>query len=308
MQESGDGRTLLTVTIHTLSLSLMALLSVIGNILVCLAFHRNRRLRTVTNCYVYFLAITDLIFACSVYPMDAIASALRRWSFGSILCQFNGFTSYLWVSVSINILALAAVNRYCCIVNPHFYSVFFTKKRAILSIIFVILFILCTFLAAIIVTGSLFRWHPYYLFCQATDFKGPVEAFILTFLIGFVFLPTCVTFVCYGRVYKVIRRHKSLVIPFLQQANNQRAMVSKHEIQGSWILLAAVVAFCICWIPATTVVILGKLAHRGIPPFWQSIHTLSSACSSWINPIIYGAMNRAMRKEFLKVIRCGKEN
>ena len=30
MQESGDGRTLLTVTIHTLSLSLMALLSVIA--------------------------------------------------------------------------------------------------------------------------------------------------------------------------------------------------------------------------------------------------------------------------------------
>ncbi|CAH3191717.1 unnamed protein product, partial [Porites evermanni] len=218
-----DRRTLLTVTIHTLSLSLMALLSVIGNILVCLAFHRNRRLRTVTNCYVYSLAVTDLIFACSVYPMDAIASALRRWSFGSILCQFNGFTSYLWVTVSINILA--------------FY-----------------------------------------------------------FDIPFVFLPTCVTFVCYGRVYKVIRRHNFLVIPFLQQANSQRAMVSKHEIQGSWILLAAVVAFCICWIPATTVVILEKLAHRGIPPFWQSIHTLSSACSSWINPIIYGAMNRAMRK------------
>lgn len=165
--------------------------------------------------------------------MDTIASALGKWSFGSILCQFNGFTSYLWVSVSINILALAAVNRYCCIVNPHFYSVFFTKKRAILSIIFVILFILCTFLAAIIVTGSLFRWHPYYLFCHATDFKGPVEALILTFLIGLVFLPTCVTFVCYGRVYKVIRRHNSLVVPFLQQANSQRAMVSKHEIQGS---------------------------------------------------------------------------
>ena len=303
MQESGDGRTLLTVTIHTLSLSLMALLSVIGNILVCLAFHRNRRLRTVSNCYVYSLAITDLIFACSVYPMDAIASALRKWSFGSILCQFNGSTSYLWVSVSINILALAAVNRYCCIVNPHFYSVFFTKRRAILSIIFVILF-----LAAIIVTGSLFRWHPYYLFCQATDFKGPVEALILTFLIGLVFLPTCVTFVCYGRVFKVIRRHNSLVIPFLQQANSQRAMVSKHEIQRSWIRLAAVVAFCICWIPATTVVTLEKLAHQGVPPVWQSIHTLSSACSSWINPIIYGAMNRAMRKEFLKVIRCGKDN
>ena len=70
-------------------------------------------------------------------------------------------------------------------------------------------------------------------------------------------------------------------------------------------LLAAVVAFCICWIPATTVVILEKLAHRGVPPFW---HTLFSACSSRINPIIHGAMNRAMRKEFLKVIRCGKDN
>ena len=50
------------------------------------------------------------------------------------------------------------------------------------------------------------------------------------------------------------------------------------------------------------------MMHLPVPPFWLSFSTLFGAFSAWINPVAYGAMNRVMRKEFLKVLRRQKEN
>ena len=84
--------------------------------------------------------------------------------------------------------------------------------------------------------------------------------------------------------------------------------VSRHEIHASWTLLAAVVGFCICWIPPATVRALQDMMYLPVPPFWLSFSTLFGGFSGWINPVAYGVMNRVMRKEFLKVLRRQKEN
>ena len=128
-QASGDTRSLPTVTMHTLISILMTVLAVIGNSLVCLAFSRNRRLRTITNFYVLALAVTDTIGAVCVFPFSSIASGLRKWPFGFIFCQVNGFLCYIWVLMTVSIWALTAVNRYFCVVKLRFYSTLFTKRE-----------------------------------------------------------------------------------------------------------------------------------------------------------------------------------
>ena len=99
----------------------------------------------------------------------------------------------------------------------------------------------------------------------------------------------------------------SAVIPSLQQANGQ-GTVSAYEIQTSRVLLAAVIAFIACWLPAEVANVLERVTELDVPSFWQSFSSLVASCSSWINPVIYGMMNRAMRKEFLKLLRCREEN
>ena len=245
-----------------------------------------------------------------VYPFTAIASGLRKWPFGYKFCQFNGFLSYLWVVECINILALTAINRYFCVVKLPMYPTLFTRKNTVLSIMFMGLFIFGLCLVATLVTATSYQWHPYYLFCQivgVTSSAHTLHALAITFLTVFVPLPMCIILLCYGSVYHVIRRHNSAVIPSLQEANSQ-VSARAQEIQASRVLLAAVVAFCFSWISATIVIILENVVHPTIPPFWQSLHTLTAACSSWINPVIYGVMNRAMRIEFLKLLHCRNEN
>lgn len=81
-----------------------------------------------------------------------------------------------------------------------------------------------------------------------------------------------------------------------------------HEIHASRVLLAAVMTFFVCWIPATIVSTLERVARVSVPSFWQSFDTLVFARSSWIDVVVYSVMNRSMRKEILKMLRCGKEN
>ena len=302
-----DARTLPTVAVHTLIFVLSIVFSVTGNSLVCLAFYRNRRLRTVSNFYVVSLALADILMATFEYPFNAIASGLQKWPFGFNFCQFNGFISFFWAVVSMNVLALTALNRYICVVKPRFYSALFTKKKTVSSIIFVWIFTLSVGITSTLAARVSFEWQPGYLFCQISSNEIPgEEAFVSTLSTVFFVLPMCIILFCYGSVYHTIRRHNSAIIPSLQEGNSQGSL-SAHEIQASRILLAAVTSLCICWIPAAVMNFV-RAANLNIPSFWQSFYTFSAACSSWINPIIYGVMSRAMRNEFIKLLRCRKEN
>ena len=54
--------------------------------------------------------------------------------------------------------------------------------------------------------------------------------------------------------------------------------------------------------PNFTIWVSGMYPHYAKP-----IYPLFSAISSWINPIIYGFMNRSMRKEFRNTLFCRKD-
>ena len=307
-QSSEDTRSLPTVTTYTSISILMTVFSVIGNSLVCLAFLRNRRLRTITNFYVLALGITDMFGAVFVLPFSSIASGLRKWPFGFIFCQVNGFLFYIRVLMTVSILALTAINRYFCVVKPRFYSTLFTRKKTFFSIVVVCIFNLITISIVTLITPILFQWQPDYLFCQVTDIGFLANrALVSTFGIVYLAIPMWLILFCYGSVYRAIRRHTAAVAPSLQEVNGQ-GTVSAHEIQASRVLLAAVMAFCVCWFPASFVHILERLVPITVPPFWQSFGTLAAGCSPWLKSIIYGIMNRGMRNEFLKLLRCRKEN
>ncbi len=269
-QPREDTRSLPTVAVHTSILVLTIALSLTGNTLVCLAFYRNRRLRTITNFYVLSLSIIGLLIATFAFPFTAIASALRQWPFNDNFCQFNGFLTYYIAGVSLGTLALTAVNRYFCVVKPQLYPVLFTKKKTVLSIVFVWLFTLTAGLTVTLVTPISFAWHPENLFCPMTGVKVDESKVIASvFVTVYIVFPTCIVLFCYGSVYRAIRRHNSAVNPSLQEATSQ-GTVSAHEIQASRVLLAAVIGFCVCWTPAIDISILKRVTQLQTPSLWLS--------------------------------------
>ncbi len=105
--DTSDEHTPLRHVIVGLILSILALCACVGNILVILSVFTNRRLRTVTNCFVVSLAVADLCVSILVMPLGIIVEVTGRWLFGSVLCE-------IWVSCDV-MLCTASILNLCCI-------------------------------------------------------------------------------------------------------------------------------------------------------------------------------------------------
>ena len=160
MEDAQDARSLPVVIIHTVILGATTPLSLAGNLLVCLAFYRKRRLRTITNFYVLSLALADIMVATFLFPFRTVASEMRRWPFSNIHCQFSGFILFQWTLVSLWTLALTSINRYFCVVKPQRYSIYFTWKKTILSIVFIWVFLSSFAITYNIAWSPIFKWQP----------------------------------------------------------------------------------------------------------------------------------------------------
>ena len=88
------------------------ILSLLGNILVCLSVYRNSSLRTTTNIYIIALAVTGLIAATLVMPPATGVLNTGRWPFGETVCRIHAFFSLFVVYVSPVTMGLTALNRY----------------------------------------------------------------------------------------------------------------------------------------------------------------------------------------------------
>ena len=298
VQIEKDTRSLTIVVTHTVSYGLTTLLALAGNLLVFLALYRNRRLRTITNLYVISLAVADVIAATFPFPFRAIASGLRRWPFGYNFAQFAGCIQFFWTGVSICTLMLTAVNRYFCVVKPQRYSIYFSRKKATLSIILVWL-VMCVISFTVAFSSQyVYIWNPNVPMFRIETAKAGNITYSC-----FGLLSMSIVVYGYGSVYRVIQRHNNAVAPSLQGANSSGA-VRAQEIKSFRVLFATVFVFCTTWFPWICFLMLEHGFNISIPSVALSIAMLSTSISAWINPVIYGVMNRAMRKEFQNILLC----
>lgn len=306
-QNEDDIRSQPEVIIHTVILALASVLGLAGNSLVRIAFYKNRRLRTITNFYVLSLALSDIIVAAFAYPFSSVSSALGKWPFDYNFCQFAGFLIQYWSQLSLCTLAIASLNRYFRVVKSDRYSTLFTRKKAISSIVAVWVVFFVQNMISIFATPVIFQWSPKSLYCRGTFLDERTERISYVFF-GCVFIiPMLLVIFCYGSIYGVVRRHNAEVVPSLQEPNNQ-GTITAQEVKTSRIIFAAVLGFCICWTPLIVAFLLEFGFQISIPASQQSIYPLLSSVSVWINPLIYGVMNRAMRREFANILVCRKLN
>lgn len=296
-----DTRTLMEVILQTITAALTTVASLIGNSLVCVAFYRNSRLRTVTNVYVLSLAIADLTVASLVYPFSTIASGFRRWPFSHNFCQFSGFLVYYWAQVSLCVLALTSINRYFCVVKPHWYATFFTRKKTALSIFSVWIFLFIFYLTFTFTFPVVAGWDPYGFHCRGMSLKQYKDRIMYVFYASFFTVSMSMVLFGYGSVYRVVRHHNAFIIPSLH-ASSSRATIRAQDIKASRLLFAAVLGFFVCWTPLCVSFLLRFGFDISIPVVAQSLCAMFTTFSAWINPVIYGALNPAMRKEFRNIL------
>ncbi|NXH19642.1 CCKAR protein, partial [Bucco capensis] len=104
--------------LRVLLYALIFSLSVLGNVLVVAVLGLSQRLRTVTNCFLLSLALSDLLLATCCMPFTLLPNLMGTFIFGEVLCKMMAYLMGVSVSVSTFSLVAISLERYSAICKP----------------------------------------------------------------------------------------------------------------------------------------------------------------------------------------------
>ncbi|KAL5236378.1 hypothetical protein ACI65C_003788, partial [Semiaphis heraclei] len=116
----------------------MLIVAIVGNSIVIWIVAAHRRMRTVTNCYMVSLSISDLLMASLNCLPNFIYMLNSDWAFGLELCMASNFIAYWTVASSVFTLVAITLNRYMAIVHPLRHRRSKTRTQTVLVLIWLI--------------------------------------------------------------------------------------------------------------------------------------------------------------------------
>lgn len=124
----------LEALILTVILTLIIVVTIVGNVLVILSVFTHKPLRIVQNFFIVSLAVADLTVAILVLPFNVVNMMVGRWIFGIHLCKLWLTCDVLCCTSSILNLCAIALDRYWAITDPIMYAQKRTVERVLMLI------------------------------------------------------------------------------------------------------------------------------------------------------------------------------
>ena len=250
-----------------------------GNFLVCTSVVLNKDLRTVTNGFIFSLAVADLLVCMVAQPMYV------GTFFGIHNNAYEVVRKTLtWMSViaSVSNLWAVTVDRYISISSPLKYPQRLTEKRTALIL---------TFIWIIAISIGIMS--------QST-FRAEAKTVAQFYTVAMLF---CI-FPIYLRVFCIARRHARIIA--IQRAHLKRLQspTVKSNREGDNVAAKTIgtvlAVFLLCWLPLITLPFIYRSRlvsdRRQIVRAFAWVNTLAF-CSSAVNPIIYSLKMKTFRKK-----------
>ncbi|XP_068187682.1 histamine receptor H2b [Antennarius striatus] len=285
-----------------------------GNVLVCLAVGFCRRLWRITNSFVVSLAVTDLLLGLLVLPFSATLELRNgKWPLGGTMCNiYISLDVFLCTSSILTLLAIS-VDRYLAISAPLSYSQRITPLRVSLV------------LSAIWIMSLTMSFVPIHLGWNTADYRvqhvdwamGEEDIdgryckfewnnnYVLVYTIGSFYVPLlliCGMYLCIFRVAREQARRIRAATPSFARTASNAAIAREHK---ATVTLAAVLgAFIICWVPYFTFFTFMGIKQKATPPNMpHSVVLWLGYFNSLLNPILYPAFNRDFHRAYAELLR-----
>lgn len=288
---------------------LIAVFSVLGNVLVCWAVGLNSNLQTITNFFVVSLAVADIAVGVLAIPFAIVISTGFCSNFYG--CLFIACFVLILTQSSIFSLLAIAIDRYIAIKIPLRYNSLVTGKRArgIITI--------CWILSIIIGMTPMMGWHrpessvpnttaipcpAGYMNCL---FESVVDMSYMVYFnfFGCVLVPLLLMFGIYLCIFMAARHQLKLMELKVVHGEKSRSTLQK-EVQAAKSLAIIVGLFAVCWLPLHIIncfTLFCPECER--PPDWvMHFAILLSHGNSVVNPFIYAYRIREFRQTFHKII------
>ncbi|KAM7440297.1 melatonin receptor [Porites harrisoni] len=285
-----------------------------GNLLLGISVIKNPNLRrTVPNMYIITLAVSDFLMSLLGIPFSLASLMTGKWPFNNFICQLQGFWILLMCAVSLQTLAVTAVNRYFRVVRSRAsYQRIFSMKKTKITI--AILWVMALFAPLpYVVAGHEFFFHTGKVFC-AHNAESLYEGYGAYLVLVYVAIPLIIIITCYTRVFIAVRKHNlNFRFRIRQRSTNNTTrnntsldssgILSVEEVNVTYILLVVVISFLTCWTPVLIIDMIDFI--NGDWKLKRQVY-VSYSCfgfaSTALNPIIYGIMNRSIRAEYLRIL------
>ncbi|XP_042288167.1 histamine receptor H2b [Thunnus maccoyii] len=306
---------MISTALRWLVLVSIIILTISGNVLVCLAVGLSRRLWRIANCFVVSLAVTDLLLGLLVLPLSATVELRSgKWPFGGALCNIYISLDVMLCTSSILTLLAISVDRYLAISAPLSYTRRVTRPRVTLAMI------------AIWALSLTVSFVPIHLGWNTVDYRVQNldwgiwdeykdgrycqfewnNNYVLFYAFGSFYLPLlvmCGMYLCIFRVAREQVRRIRAATPSFARTASTAAIAQEHK---ATVTLAAVLgAFVICWFPYFTFFTCMGIKEKTNPP--NTLHSVVlwlGYLNSALNPILYPALNRDFHRAYGELLRC----
>ncbi|XP_022087506.1 octopamine receptor 1-like [Acanthaster planci] len=294
--------------------SLVGLIGILGNCLVCVVIWRVPVMHTLTNAFIFNQAVVDFVASLLLLLVSNIdlPNRMPPGLAGLLLCYLWVTRFFLWSSFATsttNLMALT-VERYVAIVFPFKHQAYFGQRLA------AVLIAAC-WGYGFASSGFNLVWVNYSESngtCQSYTLPEPpvISAFMLLQM-NFL-LPVTVMCVAYTHIAVTLKRSArrvAAVAPSASASSQRGSTVDVNTIDGSLTrarrntfktLVVVFVVYVICWAPNTAIFSLFLL---GVPiDLNGALYIVSLAlvvCNSCANPIVYGLKYRQFRKGLKKL-------
>ncbi|XP_030559006.1 uncharacterized protein LOC115761391 isoform X1 [Drosophila novamexicana] len=287
---------------------LVAIVSIIGNLMVIIVFRRERKLRRRTNYYIVSLAMADFLVGSLGVPFAILASVGLPKNLHA--CLFTVSLLVVLCTISIFCLVAVSVDRYWAILYPMAYSRNVRTRTAIVIIS------VCWVAGAIVGFLPLFGWHANVphdqecLFVEVMDYNYLVFLYFAT-----IITPALLMLAFYTHIYRVIIKQVRQIVtmnpasdlsrrsstaqmqvttPGAQRGGHTGTMLRvlgaarKRDVKATQNLSIIVLFFMICWIPLYTINCIKAFCpdcyvHPKLTLFCIILSHLNSA----VNPLLY---------------------
>lgn len=291
--------------VSSVTISAVALISSIGNILVITSFITTQNLRTSTNYYIASMTVSDFLWVATNWPiyltsrLGGVGLQTALSTFGCRLANYLTFVSY---SVSIKSLVLTTVDRFIAIVFPMRATMITGRIRAIFL-----------FLTWILPMGFL---SPYLFFTRTA--KTPDELYLCPTdmstemsraytIVGFVLLycvPLTVIIILNSRIIKTL----GSTDPAIQGHNHTNATRRKQNQRLTKLLTWINALFFISWTPYYVNLFVSESVSHGSKSKIQEILFIFSQfllplVSTAANPIILFTLSTNYRQALKNCLR-----
>ncbi|XP_073250633.1 melatonin receptor type 1A-like [Porites lutea] len=306
MADALVNRSFFLTSVEVFFLVILNVLSLTGNIMVCIAVYKNTRLRRTTSLYIIALAVSDLMSGVFVMPFALGVLITGEWVFGPVICHFHAFFVLFVVYASTVTVGLTAFDRYMriCKSEQQYKKIFSPRKsRAWLACAW--FFIACYIAVPKLAGLQDYAFIPGYALCAVAHLSESGKIIHYTIVISLFFLtPLITTVFSYIKVAKTIRQHNAAMSSTIHRGATGSS-ISVQELKLSKSLFVVVFAFMICWIPSWAIVVVKRFHFvERMPRNIELLCNFFIYLSNAINPFIYAGMNPIFKSEFKQIFCC----